>query len=247
MPPKLKLELGAEPKKVIFLGALLALAGYLVFTNLFSEPERPEGSQTKPTAPAAGKPGLSRQAQDALIATGSKMPQSQRTAGGRSEFKPTLKPKEVPDPMAIDPSLRLDLLQKLARATVGGGQRSLFEFGLAARPEAVIKKQPEPKIVVKRRMIGPEPPPPPPPPAPPVVKPPPPPITLKFYGSMLPPRGGVKRVFCMDGDEIYVPAEGEVIRKRYRIVRINASTVVVEDIDHKNQQTLKIEEPPKTG
>jgi hypothetical protein len=250
MPPKLKMELGAEPKKVIFLGALLALAGYLIFTNLFSEPERPEGSQAKQGTPAAGKSVLSRQAQqaqDALIAAGPKVPQTKRTAAGRSEFKPTLKPREAPDPMTIDPSLRVDLLDKLARATVSGSQRSLFEFGAMPRPEDAIKKQPEPKIVVKRRMIGPEPPPPPPPPPPPVVKPPPPPITLKFYGSMMPRRAGVKRVFCMDGDEIHVPAEGDVIRKRYRIVRINASTVVVEDIDHKNQQTLKIEEPPKTG
>ncbi|MCK7506001.1 MAG: hypothetical protein MZV70_19300 [Desulfobacterales bacterium] len=79
------------------------------------------------------------------------------------------------------------------------------------------------------------------------MKPPPPAINLKFYGNMLPPRNGVRRVFCMDGEEILVPAEGEVIKKRYRIVKINATSVVVEDMDYKNQQTLKIEEPPKTG
>lgn len=248
--PKLKMELGAEPRKVAILVALLGLASYLVYTNLLSGPEAPERSQAESRPPEPAKPGLSSQTQqerDALIPSGPRAPQAQRTAGGRSEFKPTLKPKESPDPMTIDPSLRLDLLDKLANATVGGSHRSLFDFGALQKPEEAIKKQPEPKIVVKRRMIGPEPPPPPPPPAPPVVKPPPPPITLKFYGSMLPLRGGMKRVFCMDGEEIFVPTEGEVIRKRYRIVKINASTVVVEDLDHKNQQTLRIEEPPKAG
>lgn len=248
--PKLKMELGAEPKKVAILAGLLLLAVYLIYSNVLSEPESGPGpaASTRPAAgPSAGTDAVqqARQAQDSLIATGPKAPARQRVPGGRSEFKPTLKPKEGADPMAIDPSLRTDLLDKLDRATVSGSQRSLFEFGATPRPEDTIKKQqPEPKIVVQRKMIGPEP---PPPPAPPPVKPPPPPINLKFYGSMAPARGGAKRVFCIDGEEILVPAEGEVIKKRYKIVRINATSVVVEDMDYKNQQTLKIEEPPKAG
>ncbi len=246
--PKLKMELGAEPKKIVILGGLLLLAAYLFYANVLSEPEG--GGRPPQTAAAPAKAGLgrqTRQAQDALIPAGPKAAERQRAPGGRSEFKPTLKPKEAPDPISLDPSLRLDILQKLASATVAGGHRSLFDFGPAPRFEDVIKKQPEPKIVVKRKMIGPEPPPPPQPPPPPPVKPPPPAINLKFYGNSLPPRNGVKRVFCMDGDEIHVPAEGEVIKKRYRIVKINVGSVVVEDMEFKNQQTLKIEEPPKTG
>lgn len=249
--PKMKMELGAEPKKVAILGGLLLVAAYLFYTNVFSEPESGPGPATasRPAAnPAAtGVVQQARQAQDAIIATGPRVPDRPRTAGGRSEFKPTLKPKEASDPMTIDPSLRTDLLDRLASATVSGSQRSLFEFGAAPRLEDVIKRQPEPKIVVQKKMIGPEPPPPPAPPAPPPVKPPPPPINLKFYGSMSPARGGAKRVFCIDGEEILAPAEGEVIKKRYRIVRINATSVVVEDMEYKNQQTLKIEEPPKAG
>jgi hypothetical protein len=248
----MKMELGAEPKKIAILAGLLLVAAYLFYSNVFSDPEAGPGpaASARPVARPAAETDVvqqARQAQDSLIATGPRVPSRPRAPGGRSEFKPTLKPKEGADPMAIDPSLRTDLLDKLANATVSGSQRSLFEFGAAPRPEDVVKKQPEPKIVVKRKMIGPEPPPPPPPPAPPPVKPPPPPINLKFYGSMAPARSGAKRVFCIDGEEILVPAEGEVIKKRYRIVRINATSVVVEDIDYKNQQTLKIEEPPKAG
>jgi hypothetical protein len=80
------------------------------------------------------------------------------------------------------------------------------------------------------------------------VKPPPPPITLKFFGRSLPVHGGVKRVFCLaNGDEVLSPAEGEVILKRYKIQRITATTVLVEDLDYKNQQTLPIEEPAPGG
>lgn len=91
-------------------------------------------------------------------------------------------------------------------------------------------------------MHGPQPEPPPPPPP---VKPPPPPITLKFYGAAIPLRGGAKRVFCIQGDEILTPSEGDTIQRRYRIVKINPASVLVEDVEFKHQQLIPIDEPPK--
>jgi hypothetical protein len=145
----------------------------------------------------------------------------------------------------MDPTLRIDRLQKLAAVKVDRADRNLFEFGMSAPVAQEAKpKLPEPKIVVAKRMIGPEPPPPPPPPA---VKPPPPPIPLKFYGNLLPKKEGMKRVFCVQGEDILTPTEGELIQKRYRIVRINATNVVVEDVNFKHQQTIPIEEPVQGG
>jgi hypothetical protein len=57
----------------------------------------------------------------------------------------------------------------------------------------------------------------------------------------------MKRVFCMQNDEIFTPTEGDVIMKKYRIVRINPTGVVVEDMEYKNEQTLPIDEVPKSG
>jgi hypothetical protein len=51
----------------------------------------------------------------------------------------------------------------------------------------------------------------------------------------------------MLNDEIYTPTEGDVIMKKYRIVRINPTGVVVEDLGYKNEQTLPIDEVPKSG
>lgn len=163
----------------------------------------------------------------------------------QGEFRPSLKPRgPAQDPAKLDPTLRLDYLARLQKVQLTGAGRSLFDFS-ATPPPAPKPKQPEPKIAVKTRPVqGPELPPPPPPPP---VKPPPPPIPLKFYGSSLPVRGGPKRVFCMQNDEVYTPSEGDVIMKRYRIVRITASSVVVEDLDYKNQQTLPIDEVPRSG
>jgi len=57
------------------------------------------------------------------------------------------------------------------------------------------------------------------------------------------PAGGVRRVFCLLNDEVNIPAEGDVLQRRYKIQRITATTVVVEDLSFNNQQTLPIEEP----
>ena len=45
-----------------------------------------------------------------------------------------------------------------------------------------------------------------------------------------------------EGDEILTANEGEVIKHKYRIVRIGVNSVVVEDTDTKSQQTLPLAE-----
>lgn len=242
MKPRLEMKLGADPKKTAILGALLLLAGYLFYTNVFSEPDVPPGARdAKPVAkgPSLLKKALPAADDEALTAP---KQQSVNPKSAPKEFRPSLKPRKGEERSAadIDPTLRTDLLAKLAAVKIERVDRSLFDFGAV---EVVKPKLPEPAIAVAKaapkRMIGPEPPPPPPPP--PVI-PPPPPIPLKFYGSAVPVKGGAKRVFCMQGDEILAPSEGEVIQKRYRIVRINATNVVVEDLNFKHQQTIPIEE-----
>lgn len=244
-----KLELGAEPWKMAALAVLLALAGYLFYVNVFAEPEVPQRSTTRPEPKAAAKGAAALdQALNSMAASAPETSarRSVSARGGRSEFKPSLKPDaEGVDLSKADPTLRLDLLEKLAAVRVSKVDRSLFEFAAGPPKPAEAPKQPEPKIVPQvARMIGPEPEPPKPPPP---VKPPPPPITLKFYGSSVPVRGETRRVFLMDGDQVATPAEGEVFKSKYKIVKINTSSVVVEDLEHKNQQTLPIEEVPKTG
>jgi hypothetical protein len=247
-----KMELGAEPTKVVILAVLGAVAGYLVYTNLLAGPEDPvEPPKAAPARPvrkamdqvakAEQQAGITNN-EEAPAAGANKVIPGRRTQG---EFRPTMKPRgAAQDPSKLDPTLRLDYLAKLQKVQLSGAGRSLFDFA-PTPPPAAKPKQPEPKIEVKTRPVqGPELPPPPPPPP---VKPPPPPIPLKFYGSSLPISGGAKRVFCMQNDEIFTPAEGDVIMKRYRIVRIAPSSVVVEDLDHKNEQTLPIEEIPRSG
>lgn len=233
------MKLGAEPKKVALLGGLLLAAGYLLYTNVLSGP--PDAP-----APAASGPAVSRM--PAIPGPGSPKAEARPRAGaagaGTQEFRPSLKPRrpeERLDPSTIDPTLRLDLLEKLQKVRLEGGERSLFEFSSAPLP-----KTPEPKIIPKNLAQAKQEEAPPPTPAALIqpAKPTAPPIALKFYGFATPPRPGIRRAFFLDGDEILVAGEGEVMKKRYKVVRIGINSVVVEDLQFQSQQTLRLEEQP---
>lgn len=251
---KLEMKLGAEPKKAAFLVGLLALVPVAYY--LSDSSSAPPGASTSPTRPAArpaapsqAKSPLQTRAQQQADATPAAETAAPKNLSGRAsakEFRPSLKPKkgEERDVEKMDASLRLDLLEKLQHVQVLGGERSLFDF--SSSPERR-PKLPEPKIDLKKKaaaQVAPPVVPSGPPPQP--VKPPPPPIPLKFYGNAVPQRGA-RRVFCMNGDEVQAPAEGEVLQRRYKIIQINATNVVVEDLEYKNRQTLPIEEVPAAG
>ena len=131
-----------------------------------------------------------------------------------------------------------DLLAKVRTVGVDGGTRSLFEIS-AAPPEELKVKEPD-KIAIARPVMGPE--------QPKAVEPPPepkaPPIPLKFYGFVNKTKVGDKRAFFLDGEDIVIAGEGDMIKKRYKIVRIGVNSAVVEDTEFKgnnNQQTLPLE------
>ncbi len=221
------MKVGAEPKKIAILALLLLVAAYMFYTNVLTS-----GEPARPAPRTAARP--------AAVPASAEQRAEAREAVPRQvlrEFRPSLKSdrrEQRSDPMTIDPTLRLDLLAKVRSVTMEGGERNLFQFGPAPAPP----KPPEPRVIPKPPQAGgdenkpPE--------APP--KPPPPPIPLKFYGYASQSRPGEKRAFFLDGEDIVVATEGELIKKRYKVVRIGINSAVVEDTEHKHQQTLALEE-----
>jgi hypothetical protein len=166
---------------------------------------------------------------------------ARRTAGrggprAIDDFHPTLKLPEGTDVSRIDPSLRLDLLAR-AREGGEGGSRSLFEF---SQPPAPPPPKVKPIIPAEPAKVEPAKPPAPVDPAKPPSPPPPPPITLKYYGYSGTAPGGQRRAFFLDGEDIFVAGENELVRNRYKIIRIGVNSAVVEDTTNKNQQTLPL-------
>jgi len=230
------MKLGAEKekKKVVFLAMLTVAAAYLLYTNVFSSaPGSVPGS-----SPGAGTPRpATPDARPSAAAPASATANSGRTAASRrtsQEFRPVWKRKTAVDTSTIDPKLRLDLLAKVQSVDLGQAERNLFQFGAAAAP--ALPKEPRPIIPktpeqIKREQEaaiaaqGP---------------PPPPPIPLKYYGYTAQRVDGHKRAFFLDGDDIFVAAEGDVVKRRYKVVRIGINSVVVEDTQLNSTQTLPL-------
>jgi len=69
------------------------------------------------------------------------------------------------------------------------------------------------------------------------------PAAAQATGSAAAPApSGAKRVFFLDGDEIVVATEGQLVKNRYKVVRVGINSVVVEDVQFQHEQTLPLEE-----
>ena len=245
------MKLGTENKKSVYalavLGVIAAIAVYSSFFSDSNPAPAPKSAavteRERAAAEIAGAPApIPASAPVSQPATAPRQLASSSRSRG-DEFHPSLRSKRKEDqidPLTIDPTLRLDLLAKVQNVKLDGGQRNLFQFG-KLEPVAELKG-PEPKIVPKREAMGPRPAPPPPPPPGSVPLPPPPPITMKYYGLATKRIDGKTTAFFLDGEDILLATEGMTVKKRYKVVRINSESVVLEDTDVKRQQTLKISE-----
>ena len=231
------MKLGAEPKKLAALVGLAAVAAIVYWMN---------SSDSSPSTPTitrpAAAPGTVPTAQVNVPKIRSRR-QPKGFAEGLGVFEPEA-PASV-DPSKIDPTIRLDLLAKVQAIESEGGVRNIFKIEQPP-PEPV---KPDPKIpdVPKLQLTDAQPKPPgataastqapgPVASAAPVA----PPINLKYYGYSTKRSDGEKKAFFLDGDDIIVAGEGDMIKKQYRVVRITTSSVQMEDITSKSTQTLPL-------
>jgi hypothetical protein len=233
----LEMKFGGDQKQFIILSVLGVVLAGVIYTNYFTGP--PEATLPPATkVPAVVSPKTA-------VAPASAAPKKKIALDRRAqEFRPRVGPvrnEDRPDPMTVDPTLRLELLARMEKVQMSGGMRSLFDFSNS--PSGPLK--PEPKIIPVKKVVAPKPfigPMPPPAPAPVIVPPKPqaPPIPLKFYGFASSNRGANRRAFFLDGDEILVGGEGDLVKKRYKVIRIGLTTVTMEDTQFGQQQTLPI-------
>ena len=230
--------LGADRKRLAILGLLVVVLGAVYWMNRSpSAPEAGPSSGGRVASPAALNPAGPR--------TIPPMPAppvrtARESASTADDFRPSLKLKEGIDVSRIDPALKIDLLARLQSVPLEGGSRSIFEFYQPPAPPPQPKSaaaKPGPITATPVIPAG--------SPASPTAKPPappPPPIPFKFYGYANSARNGVRRAFFLDGDDIFVAGENDLIRNRYKIIRIGVNSAVVEDTTNKSQQTLPLVE-----
>ncbi len=130
-----------------------------------------------------------------------------------------------------EPSLRLDLLDKIRKLEYTGTHRNIF---VAAPPPP---PKPAGPVAPTIPFVGPRPLPPPPPLQPPA----------EFFGYASQPRGGRRVGFFKNGDDIFVVAEGETFLSNFRLDRINNDSADVEEISSGRHVMVQMVQPPDAG
>ena len=137
-----------------------------------------------------------------------------RPAATKPGSKASAKNKK-PETESLDPTLRLDLLASSEKTQYEGAGRNIF----VSQQEEVVIQQPIAPPVTDQQPAA-------------YVAPtpqPPPPIPLKFYGFASAP-GEPKKIFLKNGDDVFVAGEGEIVDRRYKVVRISATSVEIQDM-----------------
>jgi hypothetical protein len=149
-------------------------------------------------------------------------PSPASTSAGNQQKKPAL--TETADNGTLDPRLRLDILAASQSKKYEAGGRNIFRM------------EEKPIVQVAANVRGPMGPDPPPTPTPP---PPPPPIPLKFYGFASKPTEP-KKIFLFDEGEVFVARQGDIVERKYKVIQINNTSVVIEDVLNNNKQTIPL-------
>ena len=142
-------------------------------------------------------------------------PGVRRTASG--QVVPLVEPR-------LDPTLDLNLLRQSEEIKYAGNGRNIFVAGSVA----IEKLRGNGTTDKHAKVIS----------APP-LPPPPPPITLKFFGFANKP-GETKKVFLSQDGDVFIAGEGDIVDRRYRVLRISPTAVDVEDVLNNNRQSLPL-------
>jgi hypothetical protein len=125
-------------------------------------------------------------------------------------------------PQNLDPSLRFDVLKSSEDTKYEGAGRNIFRVFVEPPPKVVapVIRSPQPTTQA-------------------YVPPPPPPIELKFYGFAT-PAGGAKRVFLAHAEDVFIAKEGDIVNRRYKVMKISPNSVDILDVLSNNRQTIPL-------
>ena len=122
--------------------------------------------------------------------------------------------KERP-PQSLDPTLHLDQLASAEQIKYEGSGRNIF---VAQAEDVVIPKVMGPANTDPGNK--------------PYMPPPvaaAPPIPLKFFGFASKP-GEPKKIFLSKDGDVFIAGEGEIVDRRYKVVRISPTSVEIQDV-----------------
>ena len=215
------MELGANKRSLIQLGAALAVLAIVVYVQFFGE----SGERPAP-APATQRPAVS------AVRTTSQPPSADPQSQNEPDF-------------SAGATLRKDLLERVRAIETPVVDRDIFNFGRPkpreiAGPTREEARLAQAKLEAAARQPAPKPGRPAPRPVPKkTVRPP----DWKYYGLASSAHSQAQRAFLLDGDEILLASEGTVLQGRYRITEIGLQAVRLEDTEENQEFSIPLEFP----
>ena len=143
------------------------------------------------------------------------VPSSGPAVGFRAIGKPVLRSDEPP----VDPTLRLGTLRVTETTSYFGNGRDIFRI-VEERREVEPGPRDETRVLEPPKVV--------------VVAP----IPLSFFGFSR--KGGVSTVFLLKGEDVFLAKEGDIVDRRYKIVRVTRDAVEIEDLLSERSERLML-------
>jgi hypothetical protein len=210
------MKLGTEDKKKLGILAIVGVfalgAAFYMYSQLSTPDAPPPAAPVVLTTPAPVGTAAAKR----------------RTTPSGNVAGVSAKPIVVTGEAQLDPTLHMEAMLVTESLVYSGSGRNIFSANSA--PEVVI-----PKLVAKVRTpepiaagrLG------------PTGPPPPPPIDLKFFGTETNALGQ-RRAFLLHGEDVFLVSSGDMVQRRYRVISIDARSIMIEDIANNNRQTLPL-------
>jgi len=129
---------------------------------------------------------------------------------------------------SLDPTLDEAAMLRTESLVYSGTGRNIFS-SISAPPMVIPNNVPKARPGVVLPVMPPM----------PVGPPPPPPINLKYFGTAV-RLNGRRQAFLLQGEDVYLASEGDIVARKYRIVSIGTNNIQVEDLVNKDTQTLPL-------
>lgn len=195
------MQLGLENKKKATWAAVLGVIAVLAFAYEFI-----------PLLTTSSTPDSSAQAAAPTIPPVTAPRAATRVAAPKGSTKKAAKVE------SLDPTLKLALLAASEKTEYQGNGRNIFvsqaEDVQIPKPIARGVTDQQPGDQAQWR---------------PPAQPAPQPIPLRFYGFASSP-GEPKKIFLKNGDDVFVAGEGEIVDRRYKVIRITNTSVEIQDV-----------------
>lgn len=206
------IRLGTEDKKKRLIAGVLVSVALTAIAHLVWTMAGGPPSAEVPAAAVANLPAISSAGRTTTAVNGEAGPAAQHLESA-AELDPTLHPE------------RMALAEN---TTYTGTSRNIFSKDSLPPVLADAIERPIAPVRTGATSSGPSGP------------PPPPPINLKFYGFAT-EQNGRKYVFLLNGEDVFVAGVGDIVDRRYKVLQVENTAVVVEDLSYNNQQTLALQ------